>query len=527
MYQKLKLLYNTLKYIKFKQLYYQVFYKVKKRFLKKLPAHSISINTEILIWKTLIRHQNSLNDGKRRFTFLNLEKSFDTIDWNYSRYGKLWTYNLNYFDYLNQKNSSSDTGLKLINEFIRNEATLKDALESYPISLRGINWIKFLSENKIKDPIINGVLYNHYLRLFNNLEYHLLGNHLLENGFSLLFGAFYFKNQLFYKKAVQILKIELEEQILEDGGHFELSPMYHQILLFRLLDCIHLLQLNYWKNDYLLNHLHLKAKKMLGWLEVVTFKNGNIPMVNDSAYKIAPSSHQLFEYAKSIGLEWNETVLSDSGYRKFNTACYECFMDVGKIGPDYIPGHAHADTFNFELYIKEKPFIVDVGTSTYEKNEVRQLERSTISHNTVQVNDSNQSEVWSGFRVGKRAKIITFLENENEIIATHDGYKKFGVLHQRSFKNNSNKMIITDTLSGAKAKSTAYFHLHPTITSIKINENKVLYPELNVKMDFDGQNLKIEKSSYNYAIGFNQTQKATVIQVLFNKQLSISILIDS
>ena len=33
-------------------------------------------------------------------------------------------------------------------------------------------------------------------------------------------------------------------KILEDGGHFELSPMYHQIMLFRVLDCIQLLKLN-------------------------------------------------------------------------------------------------------------------------------------------------------------------------------------------------------------------------------------------------------------------------------------------
>ena len=41
--------------------------------------------------------------------------------------------------------------------------------------------------------IINQTLYNHYQLLLNNLEYHLLGNHLLENAFSLLFGAYYFQ----------------------------------------------------------------------------------------------------------------------------------------------------------------------------------------------------------------------------------------------------------------------------------------------------------------------------------------------
>ena len=52
----------------------------------------------------------------------------------------------------------------------------------------------------------------------------------------------------------------------------------------------------------------------------------------------------------------------------------------------YISGHAHADTFNFELYIKNSPFIVDAGVSTYNLGEQRDNERATKSHNTVEVN---------------------------------------------------------------------------------------------------------------------------------------------
>ena len=95
-----------------------------------------------------------------------------------------------------------------------------------------------------------------------NIEYHLLGNHLLENTFSLLFGAFYFKNEKLYNKSKKLLKTQLNEQILEDGGHFELSPMYHQIMLFRVLDCIQLVKLNSWKNDDLLNLLKVSSSKM-------------------------------------------------------------------------------------------------------------------------------------------------------------------------------------------------------------------------------------------------------------------------
>ena len=40
------------------------------------------------------------------------------------------------------------------------------------------------------------------------------------------------------RKAARLLKRELKREILRDGAHYEQSPMYHCILLDRLLDCI-------------------------------------------------------------------------------------------------------------------------------------------------------------------------------------------------------------------------------------------------------------------------------------------------
>ena len=43
------------------------------------------------------------------------------------------------------------------------------------------------------------------------------------------------------KKGLKILNDELHEQVLGDGGHFELSPMYHSIILEDILDILHLI----------------------------------------------------------------------------------------------------------------------------------------------------------------------------------------------------------------------------------------------------------------------------------------------
>lgn len=524
---KLILLFHTIKHLKLKQVYYRLYYFIRNRFFKK--KYNLIPQTEfpIINWEGGIANISSYKKNNV-FRFLNLTKSFkESIDWNFGDYGKLWTYNLNYFEFLNQNQIDKDEALSLIENYVEHDNILKDGIESYPISLRGINWIKFLSINNIENDKINLKLYHHYLRLRDNLEYDLLGNHLLENGYSLLFGAYYFKDEDFYKIAYQILTEELEEQILDDGAHFELSPMYHQILLHRLLDCINLVNHNSWKQDNLDSFLSNKGAKMLGWLETITYSNGNIPMVNDCAYDVAPSSSQLFEYACNLKIPFGEVILKESGYRKILGKNYELFVDVGNVGPDYQPGHAHSDTFSFELYLNEQPLIVDVGTSTYEKNQKRLDERQTFSHNTVMVNGSNQSQVWHGFRVAKRAKIINLIEYEDVISATHDGYKSIGVQHERSFYVKNNIKIIDKILMNKdrKIESQAFFHIHPSVNDLIVKNNRIVFGGIGTSLSFEGKINNIRLSEYEYCIGFNRTTIGQKICVTFSKELTTTIML--
>ena len=91
-------------------------------------------------------------------------------------------------------------------------------------------------------------------------------------------------------------------------------------------------------------------------------------------------------------------------------------IDVAKIGPDYLPGHAHADTLSFELSLYGKRLLVNSGISRYGTSLIRQFERSTEAHNTVAIDNKNSSEVWSGFRVARRAYPLDLKIEELEII---------------------------------------------------------------------------------------------------------------
>ncbi|MCC6723566.1 MAG: alginate lyase family protein [Saprospiraceae bacterium] len=454
------------------------------------------------------------------FEFLNLRHDFkEKIDWEFAQYGKLWTYNLNYFEFLNQPGFPKEKAWELMLDYIANYQALKTGFEPFPCSLRLISWIKYLESNQIHDSKINDFLYTSANNLTQDLEYHLLGNHLLENGFALYFAAGWFGEAKFLKPAEKILSAELNEQIMEDGAHFERSPMYHSLMLFRLLDCINLAQQNQgFSGAGLLPFFLEKAGRMLGWLQAMAWQDGSLPLLNDSANGIAPSPDALFGYASQLGVAPIKTNLKDSGYRKLAGPQYELLLDIGEVGPDYIPGHAHSDTLGFLMQVAQQPFIVDTGISTYEKNQVRQWERSTAAHNTVQLNDWEQSEIWGGFRVGDRARPQVLEDTPHEISASHDGFARRGGQHRRTWKMEADRVCVTDTVqSPAGTQAKAFFHFDPSIEILASNDPKTINTSL-WRLTFDGAE-RILVEDFQCAGNYNQCVPSKKLTVYFQTQL--------
>ena len=522
----IRLYFHTIIHLRPIQIYYQIFYKIRAIFREiigfKYPKF-ITAQSHSIILKPSIPINQSYFPKENRFYFLNQSQVFEPnqINWNdEQRFGKLWAYNLNYFEFLNQENITKTHGLALIRAYIQAYPTLKTGLEPYPTSLRGINWVKFLIKFQVQDPEIDGFLMAQYVRLTDNLEYQLMGNHLLENAFSLLFGAYYFRNDVFFKTANKILKIELPEQFLDDGGHFERSPMYHQIMLLRLLDCLNLVANNIYGEYQLEVILEYYVQKLLNFLQTITFQNGDIPLVNDAAKNITPTTKQLTQYANLLNINGSVIKLSASGYQKFKGENYELLVDVGNIAPDYLPGHAHCDTLSFVLYVNQKPFIVDSGTSTYENNEIRQSERSTSAHNTVQIGNFEQSEMWSSFRVARRAKATILSESEHEVIASHDGFKRHGVIHERTFTIKNHCIIIKDKLIGTSPfPQKAHLHFHPDViltiegNMIKTNVGTIIFDNL----------IRISENKSCISEEFNRRISTKMITLFFDKYLTTTL----
>ena len=486
------LILRTVKHLKLTQVIYQV----KNRLIK--PAY---VTYEAPFFevprglKTEPIERYTSWDGKQ-FGFLNLKHEF--AGWEFTDNGMLWAYNQNYFDWINQEGITAEEGCKWIDQFIA-EVRGGFPMDPYPIALRSINWVKFFCrypEAATKTRLDS--LYSQIRLLEKKLEYHLLGNHLLEDAYALYIGSSFFQEEMLLKKATKLLLSQLKEQVLPDGAHYEQSVMYHCILLDRLLDAINI------GERCAVNGADLRryAERMLGHLECIVWRDGDILMANDAAHGIAPKPAEIFEYAKRLGIKWNAIPLKECGYRKLQNQHLEAIVDVGNITAAYQPGHTHADTFNYELRIDGKPFVIDTGISTYNKTERRQLERSTVAHNCVSVDGKNSSEVWGGFRVAKRAMVHDERFTVNRLEAWHDGFEKEC---RRKFEMKDGSFIVEDRYDG---EAVSYIHL-----AEGADENRITV---------EGA-IKIEIKPWKYSTEYNQFHAGKVMEIHFNGNLRYSI----
>ena len=470
---------RTLRFLKFSQVWFRIWRYVWT------PRLDLVITPQKKIcsgeWKRPPTRMQSLFEGFE-FKFLNQAGYLRDVGWAGEERSILWRYNQHYFDDLNATNSESRFALhiELIDRWISdNPPTAGVAWEPYPTSLRIVNWIKWSLSGRFlnQDQLTSLALQSRWLRL--RLERHLLGNHLFANGKALVFAGAFFNGaeaQEWLSRGVKIITREVDEQILADGGNFELSPMYHSIFLEDLLDLINLENLqNGVLGADLKEKLKRKASKMLSWLSVMCHSDGQISFFNDAAFGVAVTPTQLEAYAESLGVYRKLTAsksiqhLKASGYIRVNVGDMSAILDVAPVGPAYLPGHAHADTLSFELSLGKDRVIVNGGTSEYGVGSTRQRERGTKNHSTVEVNFEDSSEVWHGFRVARRArpKGLTIEEcaSSISIACSHDGYERLmeGALHTRAWTVQSRSVKVTDSIEAGNFVSVSRFHFHPHI----------------------------------------------------------------
>lgn len=506
--------FHTVRHLKLQQIISRISRPLKRVDVR--PVNGLKNRIPLHTFVPVQLHKRSLFDDNS-FSFLGERGTLS--GWNDPSKSKLWLYNLHYFDDLNSADAACrhDAHLSLVDLWItENPPTVGNGWEPYPISLRIVNWVKWLlrggvaTEKQLESLSIQAKV------LSQTLEKHLLGNHLFANAKALLFAGLYFEGKAadrWLDLALSILKCQIPEQILGDGGNFELTPMYHATITTDLLDMVSLMAAyRDPRCDVLESECRHRLPFMLQWLGMMTHPDGYVSFFNDSAINIAPTMETLVSAAKSYGVlpapsdDATLVRLAASGYFRLNLADAVMIGDVGEVGPDYIPGHAHADTLSFELSVFGRRLIVNSGTSVYGAGDERLRQRGTAAHNTVIVNGENSSEVWGGFRVARRAKPknLFFDEDEGQIRCNHDGYSRLPgkPIHTRDWRYSSRAVCIVDSVKGSFKSAEARYHIHPS-WQCELHDN-ILYCRVSdhlVKLVIKLGNPRLEPSTYHPEFG--------------------------
>ena len=405
---KLGLIFRTTIHLKPIQLWFQVWRRIQKKF----DPHPKCGSGEL-----------------PEFTFLNTTAKLK--GWNDTSLELLWRYNLHYFDYINKEFESQvqvqernlnihsrarTNNYNLILQWItENPRGSFPGWDPYPTSLRIVNWVKWLNGNHA-DHVerVEASLREQADWLMKHLEYHLLANHLLANAKALVFAGKYFNRKDWYRKGMSIYRRQLPEQTCSDGVNFERSPMYHAVIFEDMLD------LAEYTDEPLFKEF---AARMADGMRLLTGPDGMIAKFNDSTEGIAKQPAELLARADSICSTcstWLNNPNSNSGFLRKESGDYVLLAKCGEIGPTYQPGHAHADTYSFELWKGGKKVVGDTGCSTYIPGPIRSYERSTLAHNTVVIDGKNSSEVWASHRVGRR---FDSKQHRREFELTESGLK--------------------------------------------------------------------------------------------------------
>ena len=463
--------------------------------------------------------------GDDRFLFLNQERRVPPGEWGVAREDLLWDYTFHYFDGLLAPAPAVDAKRAWIREWLaRVPVGAAPAWDAYPTSRRILNWVRWgLSEDGDlpEDALESLASQVRYLEL--TLEYHLLANHLLTNAMALYAAGCFFggdEGDGWLARGRALLCRELGEQFLGDGGHFELSPVYHALLLEDLLDVVQVARATGVEPDA---DMESAAGRAVTWLAALRRPDGRLPLFNDAAYGQGPEPAPLLAYAAAVlggpvaepapGL----TALEPSGYFRYAEGRLFLLGDVGPPGPSYQPGHAHCDLLSFELCWNGTPVIVDTGTSTYQVGDRRRQERGTAAHNTVQIGNLEQSEIWAGFRMARRAEVRRLDVAPDRIEAGIKAFPRGWSRLERSwtFRGEAVEMVdrVLEAPSGEAA--TARLHLHP---GVALSGDGVDWVANGLHIRFDGARA-VRVVPYQYAPSFDRRIPARCLEIRLGSEL--------
>jgi len=319
------------------------------------------------------------------------------------------------------------------------------------------------------------------------------GNHLLfEAQRVLAAGAFFpeFKDApLWRKSGIEILNREVDIQVYDDGGQFELDPHYHLAAINIFYKAIQIADVGGFRNEFPAKYLN-KVEDMIIFYYNICFPDYSNPCFSDAkttkknemlkSYrnwsKVFPANEQIKYFAteaKKGELPKNlSKAFKTTGFYTFrNSWLNDATVMILKAGPQGF-WHCQPDNGTFGLWIKGRNFFTDSGSYVYagedkEVNDQRNWFRQTMVHNTLTLDNKNLEVTES------KCLLWDKKDNVETLVVENPSYKD--LTHRRSVFFVDNKFfVIVDEATGSATGSVAiHYQLCVGTPEIDFNKNTV------------------------------------------------------
>jgi len=291
------------------------------------------------------------------------------------------------------------------------------------------------------------------------------------------------------RRATGRLVHELQRQVLADGGHISRNP---GALIELLLDLLPLGQAYAARNVAPPAQLINAIDRMMPMLRFFRHGDGAFGLFNGMGPTPPDLVATLIAYDDARGTPVHNA--PHAGYQRLEAGSSVVLMDSGRIPPLAVSNDAAAGCLSFEFSAKNQRIVVNTGLPANGRENWRDTARATAAHSTATFNDISSCR-FSERRPPRgrygapllsgptHVPVERHTEEDGEIRVrvSHDGYARFGVLHQRTLTlaADGNRLEGEDLFLPARGDHipdkhpdafAIRFHLHPAIRATRVED---------------------------------------------------------
>ncbi|HWI20046.1 MAG TPA: alginate lyase family protein [Vicinamibacterales bacterium] len=405
------------------------------------------------------------------------------------------------------------------------------------VAIRACNWVIAFDLIRTSPEFTDEVMARVYRSLFEvgqfiigNLEnkYEVTSNHFLSNIVGLYAVGASFASlpagQEWVAQCREWIEQEMRVQVLEDGMDYESSVPYHRLVAELFLGAARLGAIM--NAPFTAPYLD-RLQQMIEFHEAVLRPDGMMPQVGDAddgrlhifseygSWRPQDGRHLLGPAGAMFGKPgwtaaggdvaaweaawWGFDPLSlpapgpladrtqlfpHAGLAVTRRSGHYLLVTNARVGTNGFGNHKHNDLLGFEYHSHGVPLMVDPGSYLYTSDpDARNLFRSTRSHNTLSIDDTEQNDIRLDylFRMFETSTVEHRRFDASGPRVTyegrHTGYERLAtpVTHERVFEFDSitSALTITDRLTGSGGHRLAWhFHLAPGVAIRSVGKGR-------------------------------------------------------